>query len=205
MTFSWENTATNQANKAVTESVNRVLSEEAARWRNDDNLRGLREASEANIALANKKALDEVNRKKANYEAGIVDPLETLAETKKLKEAQEATLTDYEQYDRKAALDLKNQSAAWADASKYRQSDAAQDFGAQKDRLVTDITGQKDRLVTDAAGQKDRLVTDITGQKDRLVANLDTQKEMQRAGFNQTNTLRRDDNQRAIDGFKMNF
>lgn len=131
-----------------------------------------RAVSDANAALANKKALDTANRKKANYEAGIADPLETLAETKKLKDAQESVLTDYEQYDRKAALDLKNQSAAWADASKYRQSDAAQDF---------------------------------TAQKDRLVANLDTQKEMQRAGFNQTNTLRKDDNQRAIDGFKMNF
>jgi hypothetical protein len=142
-----------------------------------------RAVSDANTTLANKKALDAANRKAADYAAGIADPLETLAETKKLKDAQESALTDYEQYDRKAALDLRNQSAAWADASKYRQSDAAQDFGAQKDRLVTDITGQKDRLV----------------------ANLDTQKEMQRAGFNQTNTLRRDDNQRAIDGFKMNF
>jgi hypothetical protein len=183
MTFSWGSTNSDQANQAVSDSVNKVLGEEAARWRSDDNLRGLREVSEASIALANRKALDEVNRKKANYEAGIVDPVETLAETKRLKEAQESALTDYEQYDRKAALDLRNQSAAWADASKYRQSDAAQDFGAQKDRLVTDITGQKDRLVT----------------------NLDTQKEMQRAGFNQTNTLRKDDNQRAIDGFKMNF
>jgi hypothetical protein len=181
MTFSWGNT--DQANQAVSESVNKVLGEEAARWRNDFNLKDMRAVSDENIALANKKALDTVRRKKANYEAGIVDPLETLAETKKLKDAQEGTLTDYEQYDRKAALDLKNQSAAWADASKYRQSDAAQDFGAQKDRLVTDIAGQKDRLV----------------------ANLDTQKEMQRSGFNQTNTLRKDDNQRAIDGFKMNF
>jgi len=188
MSFSWVNTKTTEANKAsadaAADAALKALSDSAARQPILDQQQSeSRAVSDANIALANKKALDAANRKKANYEAGIADPLETLAETKKLKDAQESALTDYEQYDRKAALDLRNQSAAWADASKYRQSDAAQDFGAQKDRLVTDITGQKDRLV----------------------ANLDTQKEMQRAGFNQTNTLRKDDNQRAIDGFKMNF
>lgn len=42
-------------------------------------------------------------------------------------------------------------------------------------------------------------------QKDRLVAGLDNQRNMQQSGFNQTNKLRSDDNQRAIDGFKMKF
>lgn len=139
--------------------------------------------NDANIALANKKALDTVNRKSANYAAGVVDPEEAIATANKLKADAEAGMTDYEQYDRKSGLDLKNQGAAWEKASQLKQSDAGQQLTAQKDRLVTDISGQKDRLT----------------------ANLDNQKAMQQTTINQANKLRSDDNQRAIDGFKMNF
>jgi hypothetical protein len=128
--------------------------------------------SDASVALANKKALDAVNRKTANYAAGIIDPEDAAAAANKLKSDAESNLTDYEQYDRKSSLDLKNQDAAWANASKYKQSDAAQSNVAQKDRLV---------------------------------AGLDNQKQLQQATINQANKLRSDDNQRAIDGFKMNF
>ncbi len=42
-------------------------------------------------------------------------------------------------------------------------------------------------------------------QKDRLGMQLDTQKSMQQAQIGQENRLRRDDFNRAVDGFKMNF
>lgn len=42
-------------------------------------------------------------------------------------------------------------------------------------------------------------------QKDRLEAQLGNQRTMQTATIDQANRLRRDDNQRAIDGFKGNF
>lgn len=139
--------------------------------------------NDANIALANKKALDTANRKTANYDAGVVDPEEATSAANKLKADTESGMTDYEQYDRKQSLDLKNQQTAWDKASQLKQSDAGQQLTAQKDRLTTDISGQKDRLT----------------------ANLDNQKAMQQTTINQANKLRSDDNQRAIDGFKMNF
>jgi hypothetical protein len=187
MTFSWmggsfESNKAYEADKAVTAS--KLKSDAAARQPTTDKQQSESTAiSDATIALANKKALDTVNRKTANYNAGVVDPEEATAAANKLKADTEAGMTDYEQYDRKSSLDLKNQDAAWASASKYKQSDAGQQLAAQKDRLVTDISGQKDRLV----------------------AGLDNQKEMQRTTINQANKLRSDDNQRAIDGFKMKF
>lgn len=107
------------------------------------------------------KSLDDINRKLADRKNGIVDAREA-----------EANMSDYQQYEQKSALDVANQDKAWANASKYRQSDADQSNVAQKDRLVTQ---------------------------------LDSQKQIQQNTINQANKLRRDDNQRAIDGFKMNF
>lgn len=179
MTFSWmggsqESDSAYKAQMAdALENLKKQRSQSASRAPVEDQQRAENQKiADTNIALANKKALDFATKKASDYAAGIVDPAEALAKSRKEKADSEAALSDYEQYDRKQALDLKNQDTAWASASKFRQSDAEQSNIAQKDRLV---------------------------------AGLDNQKEMQRNTINQANKLRSDDNQRAIDGFKMNF
>lgn len=88
---------------------------------------------------------------------------------------------DLSDYGKKSEIDLGNQKLAWESASKFKQSDAAQQITANKE----------------LADQSN------VAQKDRLGLQTDTQKDMQRAGIDQVNKLRRDDNQRAIDGFRM--
>jgi type IV secretory pathway TrbF-like protein len=86
-------------------------------------------------------------------------------------------------YSDKSNVDLTNQQKAWESASKFKQSDAAQQ-----------ITGQKD-------------LADIgnVAQKDRLTSQLSNQKDIQQAEFRQTNQLRQGDNERAVNTYKMNF
>jgi enoyl-[acyl-carrier-protein] reductase (NADH) len=86
-------------------------------------------------------------------------------------------------YSDKSNVDLTNQQKAWESASKFKQSDAAQQ-----------ITGQKDLADIGNVAQKDRLTSQLTNQKD-----------IQQAEFRQTNQLRQGDNERAVNTYKMNF
>lgn len=164
----------------------------------DRQQRDIANINNESINLANQKALDAINKQKADRAAGVVSTADKTKELTDLtaqynaqksldkvnrdilnqkngvvsaKDA-EADMSDYQIYEQKQALDIANQDKAWANASKYRQSDADQSNIAQKDRLV---------------------------------AGLENQKVLQQNTINQSNKLRRDDNQRAIDGFKMKF
>ena len=165
----------------VAEQLQKLQGEEAQF--NIDNLRSTRadnrardaanrQVSDAAQALENRKALDAVKRRTANYDAGIKDPEEVAAQELAAKKSKEANMSDFEKYSQKNDYDLGNQQKAWESASTLRMKEADQSNVAQKDRLVSQ---------------------------------LDNQKNMQQAGFNQTNKLRSDDNQRAVDGFKMSF
>jgi hypothetical protein len=138
-------------------------------------------------SLSQQKALDLARKQKAEYDSGYVDPnqaaLKAINQKAELDKAAEAGQTDFQKYSQKNDYDLNNQSRAWREANMYKMKEASQG---------------SDLRVREADQSN-------VAQKDRLVTQLDTQKAMQQAGFNQTNTLRRDDNQRAIDGFKMRF
>lgn len=91
--------------------------------------------------------------------------------------------TNLKNYSDKSNVDLTNQQKAWEAASKFKQSDAAQQIQAQ----------------TNLADQSN------VAQKDRLVSQLTNQKDIQQAEFKQTNQLRDGDSQRAANAYKMNF
>jgi hypothetical protein len=111
---------------------------------------------------------------------------EALAAKNKAQAAQDLateSANNLKNYSDKSNVDLTNQQKAWEAASKFKQSDAAQQ-----------ITGQKD-------------LADIgnVAQKDRLTSQLINQKDIQQAEFRQTNQLRQGDNERAVNTYKMNF
>jgi hypothetical protein len=140
-----------------------------------------------NKSLSQQKALDLAKKQKREYESGYVDPneaaLKSINQKAKLDKAAEAGQTDFQKYSQKNDYDLTNQQKAWESANTLRMREASQG---------------SDLRVREADQSN-------IAQKDRLVTQLDTQRAMQQAGFNQTNNLRRDDNQRAIEGFKMRF
>lgn len=101
--------------------------------------------------------------------------------------------------------ELDNQDKAYASASKYRQSDAQQTIDATAARDDVSNAAQKDRLTTQLTSDSNLADKSNVAQKDRLTTQLDSTERQQQAGFSQTNKLRTDDNQRAINGFKGNF
>jgi hypothetical protein len=120
----------------------------------------------------------ELEQQRATSEALAAKAKATAQEDLKVESA-----NNLKNYSDKSGVDLGNQEKAWQTASRLKQSDAAQQ-----------ITGQKD-------------LADIgnIAQKDRLTAQLTNQKDIQQAEFGQTNKLRQDDSQRAINAYKMNF
>jgi hypothetical protein len=202
MSFSWGRSAGESDNDYNTRYQNqrsKVQQDESNQQSEiDRQQRDIANINNETISLANQKALDALNKQKADRAAGITSVADKTRELNDLtaqynaqksldrvnrdianqkngivsaKDA-ESEMSDYQQYEQKQALDIANQDKAWANASRYRQSDAEQSNIAQKDRLV---------------------------------AGLDNQKVLQQNTINQANKLRRDDNQRAIDGFKMKF
>lgn len=127
-------------------------------------------------SLSQQKALDLAKKQKAEYDSGYVDP-------------------------NVAALKSINQKAELDKAAESGQTD----FQKYSQKNDYDLTNQQKAWESANTYRMKEADQSNVAQKDRLVTQLDTQKAMQQAGFNQTNTLRRDDNQRAIDGFKMRF
>lgn len=127
-------------------------------------------------SVKQKKALDLAKKQKADYDAGIVDP----------------DIAAKEAIEKRSALN-KAAEEGMTDFEKYSQKNTY-DLGNQEKAWKS-----ANMYRMQEADQSN------VAQKDRLVSQLDNQKSMQRATIDQANKLRQDDNQRAIDGFKLNI
>jgi hypothetical protein len=134
------------------------------------------EVSDIVTSLNQQKALDAAKKQKANYDAGIVDP----------------DVAASEAIAKKSALDKATESGM-TDFQKYSQKN---DYDLGNQNKAWESANMYRMREADQSN---------VAQKDRLVSQLDNQKAMQRATIDQANKLRSDDNQRAIDGFKLNF
>jgi hypothetical protein len=134
------------------------------------------EVSDIVTSLNQQKALDAAKKQKANYDAGIVDP----------------DVAASEAIAKKSALDKATESGM-TDFQKYSQKN---DYDLGNQSKAWESANMYRMREADQSN---------VAQKDRLVSQLDNQKAMQRATIDQANKLRSDDNQRAIDGFKLKF
>lgn len=114
---------------------------------------------DARIDLARRKAQDKVNKERANFESGVVDPEEAKNAERARARADEAGMTDFQRYSQKNDYDLNNQTKAWESANKLRMSEADQSNVAQKDRLVSQLDNQKN-MQQSGFNQTNKLRTD---------------------------------------------